>query len=36
MVINGDGTDIGLLSEEEIAEADVVVNVTNNDEKNLL
>ena len=36
LVINGDGTDIGLLSEEEIAEADVVVSVTNNDEKNLL
>ncbi len=36
LVINGDGTDIGLLNEEEIAEADVVVSVTNNDEKNLL
>ena len=36
LIINGDGTDIGLLSEEEIAEADVVVSVTNNDEKNLL
>ena len=36
LVINGDGTDIGLLSEEEIAESDVVVSVTNNDEKNLL
>ena len=36
LVINGDGTDIELLSEEEIADSDVVVNVTNNDEKNLL
>lgn len=36
LVINGDGTDIELLSEEEISDADVVVSVTNNDEKNLL
>ena len=36
LVINGDGTDIELLNEEEISDADVVVSVTNNDEKNLL
>ena len=36
LVINGDGTDLELLNEEEINEADVVVSVTNNDEKNLL
>ena len=36
LVINGDGTDLELLNEEDIASSDVVVSVTNNDEKNLL
>ena len=36
LVINGDGTDLELLNEEDIAASDVVVSVTNNDEKNLL
>ena len=36
LIINGDGTDLELLNEEEISDADVVVSVTNNDEKNLL
>lgn len=36
LVINGDGTDLTLLNEEDIASGDVVVSVTNNDEKNLL
>ena len=36
LVINGDGTDLALLNEEDIASSDVVVSVTNNDEKNLL
>ncbi len=36
LVINGDGTNLSLLNEEEISECDVVVSVTNNDEKNLL
>ena len=36
LIINGDGTDLELLNEEEIADSDVVVSVTNNDEKNLL
>ena len=36
LVINGDGTDLELLSEEDISSSDVVVSVTNNDEKNLL
>lgn len=36
MVINGDGTDLKLLNEEEIGECDVVISVTNNDERNLL
>ena len=36
LIINGDGTDLGLLNEEDIGLADVVVSVTNNDEKNLL
>ena len=36
LVINGDGTDLELLNEEEIGSCDVVVSVTNNDEKNLL
>ena len=36
LIINGDGTDLSLLNEEEIFDSDVVVSVTNNDEKNLL
>ena len=36
MVINGDGTDLKLLDEESIGECDVVISVTNNDERNLL
>lgn len=36
LVIHGDGTDLELLSEEDIGSCDVVVSVTNNDEKNLL
>ena len=36
LIINGDGTDLELLNEEDIALSDVVVSVTNNDEKNLL
>ena len=36
LVIHGDGTDIELLEAEGINEADVVVAVTDNDEKNLL
>ncbi|MBQ8459346.1 Trk system potassium transporter TrkA [bacterium] len=36
IVINGDGTDLKLLNEEEIGESDVVISVTNNDERNLL
>ena len=36
LIINGDGTNLKLLDEEEIGSADVVISVTNNDEKNLL
>ena len=36
LIINGDGTNLSLLNEEEISDCDVVVSVTNNDEKNLL
>lgn len=36
MILNGDGTDISLLKEENVSEADVVFAVTGNDEKNLL
>lgn len=36
LIINGDGTNLSLLNEEEINDCDVVVSVTNNDEKNLL
>jgi len=36
LVIHGDGTDLELLNSEDIASSDVVVSVTNNDEKNLL
>ena len=36
LVINGDGTNLKLLDEEEIGSSDVVISVTNNDERNLL
>jgi len=36
LVINGDGTDLKLLEQEDIGGCDVTVSVTNNDEKNLL
>ena len=36
LVIHGDGTDLKLLDEESIAECDVAISVTNNDERNLL
>ena len=36
LVIHGDGTDLKLLDEESIGDCDVVISVTNNDEKNLL
>ena len=36
LVINGDGSNYELLQEERVNESDVVVSVTNNDEKNLL
>ncbi|AKB20039.1 MULTISPECIES: Trk system potassium transporter TrkA [unclassified Methanosarcina] len=36
LVLNGDGTDVSLLREENIEDMDVVVTVTNSDEKNLL
>jgi trk system potassium uptake protein TrkA len=36
LVLNGDGTDINLLKEEDVSEMDVVISVTNSDEKNLL
>lgn len=36
LVINGDGANFELLEEERVNESDVVVSVTNNDEKNLL
>ena len=36
LVINGDGTDLELLNEENVDSSDVVISVTNNDEKNLL
>ncbi|MBP1908922.1 Trk system potassium transporter TrkA [Methanolobus bombayensis] len=36
LVLNGDGTDINLLKEEDISDMDVVISVTNSDEKNLL
>lgn len=36
LVLNGDGTDLEMLEEEDVGAADVVVCVTNNDEKNLL
>lgn len=36
LVINGDGANFELLEEERVGESDVVISVTNNDEKNLL
>lgn len=36
LVINADGTNLKILDEEEIGNCDVVVSVTNNDERNLL
>lgn len=36
LVINGDGTNLKLLDEESIGSCDVVISVTNNDERNLL
>ncbi len=36
LVLQGDGTDLELLEEESIGDMDVVICVTNNDEKNLL
>lgn len=36
LVLNGSGTSLELLEEEEIGKSDVVVAITNNDEKNLL
>lgn len=36
LVINGDGTNLKLLDEEEIGSSDVAISVTNNDERNLL
>ena len=36
LVINGDGTNLKILDDEEIGASDVVISVTNNDEKNLL
>ena len=36
LVINGDGTNLKLLDEEEIGSCDVAIAVTNNDERNLL
>lgn len=36
LILNGDGTDLKLLDEEDIGSSDVVISVTNNDERNLL
>ena len=36
LIINGDGTNMKLLDEEEIGSQDVVISITNNDERNLL
>ena len=36
LVINGDGANYGLLEEERVGDSDVVICVTDNDEKNLL
>lgn len=36
LVLHGDGTNMELLDQEDIGDSDVVISVTNNDEKNLL
>lgn len=36
LVLHGDGTNMELLEQEDIGDSDVVISVTNNDEKNLL
>lgn len=36
LILHGDGTDLELLQSEQIGRSDVLVSVTNNDEKNLL
>ena len=36
LVLHGDGSNLDLLMQEDIGESDVVISVTNNDEKNLL
>lgn len=36
LIIHGDGTNLKILDEEEIGASDVVISVTNNDERNLL
>ncbi|AKB79292.1 Trk system potassium uptake protein TrkA [Methanosarcina horonobensis HB-1 = JCM 15518] len=36
LILNGDGTDVSLLREEDIEDMDVVIAVTDSDEKNLL
>lgn len=36
LILNGDGTDLELLEGESVGDADVIVCITNNDEKNLL
>lgn len=36
LVLHGDGTNLKILDEEEIGSCDVVISVTNNDERNLL
>ena len=36
LVLNGDGTDLNVLEDEAIGKMDIVICVTNNDEKNLL
>ena len=36
LILNGDGTDLKLLNDEDIGLSDVVISVTNNDERNLL
>lgn len=36
LILNGDGTDLSLLREENIEDMDVVISVTDSDEKNLL
>ena len=36
LILNGSGTSLELLEQEEIGRSDVVISITNNDEKNLL